>query len=66
MTDFLRWMFDGLGTALAGFAAARVRRRLLSRAVSRRVRTTVFTAGSGPYMTEFYAYLAAKISSARH
>ena len=65
MTDFLSWMFDGLGTAVAGFAAARVRRRL-SRAVSRKVRTTVFTADSGPYMTSFYAHLAAKISSARH
>jgi cation transport regulator ChaC len=66
MPDFLKWMFDGLGTALAGFVAAKARRRLLSRAVSRRARTTVFTAGSGPYMTNFYACLAAKISSARH
>jgi cation transport regulator ChaC len=66
MPDFLPWMFDGVGTAVAGYAAARVRRRQLSRAVSRRARTTVFTAGSGPYMTDFYACLAAKISSARH
>jgi hypothetical protein len=66
MADFLPWMFDGAGTALAGFAAARVRRRLVSHAASRRVRTTVFTAGSAPYMTDFYACLAAKISSARH
>lgn len=66
MTDFLPWMFDGLGTALAGFVAARARRRLRSRAVSRKVRTTVFTAGSNPYMTDFYAHLATKISSARH
>lgn len=66
MTDFLAWMFDGLGTALAGFVAARARRRLRAGAVSRKVRTTVFTAGSNPYMSDFYTHLAAKISSARH
>jgi hypothetical protein len=62
----MSWMFDGLGTSLAGFGAARVRRRLLSHASSRRVRTTVFTAGPDPYMSGFYEYLAAKVATARH
>jgi gamma-glutamylcyclotransferase len=60
------WMFDGLGTSLAGLGAARVRRRVLSRAASRRVRTIVFTAGPDPYMSGFYEYLTAKIGAARH
>jgi Gamma-glutamyl cyclotransferase, AIG2-like len=64
--DVMSWMFDGLGTSLAGFGAARVRRRLLSHAASRRVRTVVFTAGPDPYMSGFYEYLAAKIEAARH
>ena len=59
-------MFDGLGTSVAGLGAARVRRRLLSRGASRRVRTIVFTAGPDPYMSGFYEYLATKIGSARH
>jgi hypothetical protein len=64
--DVVSWRFDGLGTSLAGLGAARVRRRLLSRAASRRVRTTVFTAGPDPYMSGFYEYLATKIGAARH
>lgn len=64
--DVVSWMFDGLGTSLAGLGAARVRRRLLSRAASRRVRTIVFTAGPDPYMSGFYEYLATKIGAARH
>ena len=64
--EVLSWMFDGLGTSLAGFAAARVRRRLLSPAASRRVRTTVFTAGPDPYMSGFYEYFTTKIEAARH
>jgi hypothetical protein len=62
----MSWVFDGLGTSLAGFGAARARRRLLSRAASRRVRTIVFTAGPDPYMSGFYEYLGAKIAAARH
>ena len=64
--DLVSWMFDGLGTSLAGVGAARVRRRLLSRAASRRVRTIVFTAGPDPYMSNFYEYLSMKIGAARH
>jgi hypothetical protein len=66
MMEVVSWMFDGLGTSLAGFGAARVRRRLLSRAASRRVRTTVFTAGPDPYMSGFYEYFVARIQAARH
>jgi hypothetical protein len=65
MTDFLPWMFDGLGTAVAGFTAARVRRRLSSRASPPKERTTLFTAGADTYMPGFHAHLAAKISGAR-
>jgi AIG2-like family len=64
--DVISWLFDGAGTSLAGFGAARMRRRLLLRAASRRVRTTVFTAGPDPYMSGFYEYFTARIRAARH
>jgi hypothetical protein len=39
---------------------------LLSRAASRKVRTTLFTAGPDPYLSGFYEYFATKIEAARH
>jgi hypothetical protein len=66
MIDLLPWMFDGLGTAVVGIGAARARPRLLSRAASRKVRTTLFTAGPDPHMAAFYEHFTATIAAARH
>jgi hypothetical protein len=65
MIDFLPWMFDGVGTAVAGFALGRVRLRLSSRASPPKGRETVFTAGADTFMPGFHAHLAAKIGGAR-
>jgi hypothetical protein len=63
MTELLQWMFDGWGTAVAERGT---RRLVRSRPASRKVRTTVFTAGPDPHIAPFYEYFAARIGAARN
>jgi hypothetical protein len=62
MTELLHWVFDGWGTAVAELGT---RRLVRSRPASRKVRTTVFTAGADPHIAAFYEYFAATIGTAR-
>ena len=65
MTDFLIWMFGGLGIPLLAFGFTKLRPRLLALSRSRRVKTITFAAGSDPYMEDFYKFFTKKIANAR-
>jgi hypothetical protein len=63
MVELLESLFDGLGMWLA---KGGVRRIVRARPASRKVRTTVFTAGADQYITAFYECFDARIAAARH
>lgn len=69
MSSALTWLFDGIGTAavvaLSGIGARAATQYLRPRR-SRRVRTTVYTAGADSHMADYRARLDEVVTLARH